>query len=228
MSAKQDRIYTRTASQLKQEFNFGESFAEVMGIATDAQKAAKEAQDAADNPSAKLTQDEIFNLLTNNGANQGIYRADDGEIYINASYLKSGTILADLIKGGVLSSQDESVQMDLASNKVVVQTNDDQNVGKIELAFNGLTGYGVNKTTGNIESTLRIMPGCVNSAESTTLSMISSGNGVGIAILPANGQELLLGGYGRKTILYGDYVEFLGKQLSWKDNGDGTYTLIGT
>ena len=64
MSVKQDRVYTRTAAQLKQEMNFGESFAEVMGIATDARKAAELAQDAAENPSAKLTQDEIFNLLT--------------------------------------------------------------------------------------------------------------------------------------------------------------------
>lgn len=92
MSAKQDRIYTRTASQLKQEFNFGESFAEVMGIATDARKAAKEAKETAGNPSANLTPEEVFNLLTNNGTNQGIYRGDDGEVYINATYIKSGVL----------------------------------------------------------------------------------------------------------------------------------------
>ena len=36
MSAKQDRTYTRTASDLERKYNFGKSFAEILGIATDA------------------------------------------------------------------------------------------------------------------------------------------------------------------------------------------------
>lgn len=43
-----------------------------------------------------LGQPEIFNKLTNNGKNKGIY-IQDGELYINASYIKSGQISADLI-----------------------------------------------------------------------------------------------------------------------------------
>ena len=48
-----------------------------------------------------LSQEQIFNILTNNGQVQGVY-LEQGKIYINASYIKSGTISADLIKGGTV------------------------------------------------------------------------------------------------------------------------------
>ena len=38
-----------------------------------------------------LTQQEIFNILTNNGVVQGIYM-QDGQLYINAEYIKTGII----------------------------------------------------------------------------------------------------------------------------------------
>lgn len=41
-----------------------------------------------------LNQQDIFNRLTNNGQTQGIY-LQNGKVYINASYMKSGTIDAD-------------------------------------------------------------------------------------------------------------------------------------
>lgn len=49
-----------------------------------------------------LTPDEVFNILTNNGEIQGLYKIGD-KIYFNAEYIKSGTIIADLIKGGILN-----------------------------------------------------------------------------------------------------------------------------
>jgi hypothetical protein len=39
-----------------------------------------------------LTHEDIFNLLTNNGAWQGIYRGSDGKLYINFSYGRGGTL----------------------------------------------------------------------------------------------------------------------------------------
>ena len=38
-----------------------------------------------------LTQEEVFNILTNNGASQGIYM-QDGNLYINGTYIKGGII----------------------------------------------------------------------------------------------------------------------------------------
>ena len=89
--SKQDRQGARTAAQLEQKYHFGESFAEAMGLAMDAQKTAAEAKKVLDET---LTQEEIFNILTNNGQSHGLYRGDDGELYINASYIAAGIISA--------------------------------------------------------------------------------------------------------------------------------------
>ncbi len=85
---KQDRQGVRTPSALEQKYAFGKSFAEVFGIATDAQKTAEEAKEAFEG----LDSTEIFNLLTDNGRIQGVYKGGDGNIYINATYIKTGCI----------------------------------------------------------------------------------------------------------------------------------------
>ena len=50
---------------------------------------------------SSLTQEIIFNKLTNNGEVQGLY-LESGKIYLNAEYIKSRTLSADKIKGGTL------------------------------------------------------------------------------------------------------------------------------
>lgn len=94
---------------------------------TAANNTQESAKDVADAAVKSMTQEEIFNKLTNNGAVQGLLIGPDGQIYINASYinsgvlnadlLKSGTLNADLIKAGVLQSEDgESFILDLINN----------------------------------------------------------------------------------------------------------------
>ncbi|HFL3558442.1 TPA: phage tail spike protein [Clostridioides difficile] len=63
-------------------------------IATDISTpiAEREAESAVE----AQTQRDIFNKLTNNGQTQGIY-LENGRIYINASYIQSGTIACDRI-----------------------------------------------------------------------------------------------------------------------------------
>lgn len=39
-----------------------------------------------------LTHEDIFNLLTNDGAWQGIYRGSDGKLYVNFTYARGGTL----------------------------------------------------------------------------------------------------------------------------------------
>lgn len=46
----------------------------------------------------------VFNALTNNGANQGLYMSG-GNLYLNASYIKSGLISASLIDTTNLAAQ---------------------------------------------------------------------------------------------------------------------------
>lgn len=50
-----------------------------------------------------LTQDAIFSKLTNNGEMQGIYLSG-GHVYLNASYMQTGSLSADLIKTGTLDA----------------------------------------------------------------------------------------------------------------------------
>ena len=47
------------------------------------------------------TPEDVFNRLTNNGQMQGLY-IENGNFYFNASYIKTGTLSADRIKGGTL------------------------------------------------------------------------------------------------------------------------------
>ena len=62
--------------------------------AIEQQDAKSMAQGLLDNYDDDMTQMKIFNLLTNNGAEQGIYMKDN-KVYINASYLAAG-IIADV------------------------------------------------------------------------------------------------------------------------------------
>lgn len=49
-----------------------------------------------------LTQQDIFNRLTDNGAAQGMYLVN-GQLYVNASYINAGYLSANRIQGGTLT-----------------------------------------------------------------------------------------------------------------------------
>lgn len=66
-----------------------------------------------------LSQEEIFNKLTNNGAAQGIFILD-GQLYFNASYLKSGEIDADLIKTGLIKSRNGEFALNLDTGQIKI------------------------------------------------------------------------------------------------------------
>lgn len=67
-----------------------------------------------------LTHEDIFNLLTNDGAWQGIYRGSDGKLYINFTYARGGA----LSLGGLNNANGELKMYD-ASNTLVGQWNKD-------------------------------------------------------------------------------------------------------
>ena len=70
---------------------------------SDWDKASKYTDDSAvGDLDDSLDQQGIFNRLTNNGQSQGIY-LQNNRIYINATYIQSGTLSANLIKGGILT-----------------------------------------------------------------------------------------------------------------------------
>ncbi len=94
--SKQDRQGVRTAADLERKYSFGRTFADVYGLVADAQKAIEEVNKEFES----LDSEGIFNRLTNYGEIQGIYREND-QIYINASYIKTGTISVGLIPNEV-------------------------------------------------------------------------------------------------------------------------------
>ena len=112
--SKQDRTRARTPTDIEQKYNFGQTFADVFGLITDAQKAAEAAQKAVDS----LDHEQIFNLLTDNGKIQGVYRGDDGDVYINATYIKSGKLAAEFIDADNLNVKAANITGTLTFNQL--------------------------------------------------------------------------------------------------------------
>ena len=67
---------------------------------------------AISNLDSSLDQEEVFNRLTGNKTQECI-RLVDGHLYINASWINSGTMTANLIKAGILKSQDSNENFSL-------------------------------------------------------------------------------------------------------------------
>ena len=62
------------------------------------------AQPAADAAVEAQTQEYVFNKLTANGTLQGLYMSN-GDLYVNASYIKTGVLSANLITAGSMSAE---------------------------------------------------------------------------------------------------------------------------
>lgn len=75
------------------------------------------ANNAASSAVNAQTQQSIFNKLTNNGQVQGI-TLSNGQLYINATYINSGTINASLITSGKIQSSNGQVYFDLTNNEL--------------------------------------------------------------------------------------------------------------
>lgn len=88
MSDKQDRVGARTPADLERKYKF-KSFSEVMGVADDARAKAENASQEVAKLDKSLNAEEVFNRLTNNGELQGLYRDEDGNLYVNATYIQS-------------------------------------------------------------------------------------------------------------------------------------------
>lgn len=241
--SKQDRQGARNISEFERRHNYGERFNEVMGVASEARRMAEEAQDDLDG----LTQEQIFNILTNDGNAQGLFRTEDGQVYINASY----------IAGGVLQSADGKVKIFLNGGAPVFNTGVSTNglqiradeIGADRLFEVGTYDYGdglghhfmargfstygseifrVEDRQGHTAGAMEITsPDGTSSirltAENTGSAMIQvfSYNNVPLTVMSVGGNAYL-------NLYAINPTQIHGKTVSWKDNGDGTYTLIGT
>lgn len=100
------------------------------------------ADSAASTAVQSQTQDDIFNKLTNNGENQGLY-LKDGILYINANYIGAGFISSEIIRAGKIRSTDFSAQTlemiypseDLYPSAEVYPSNGEEIIQGIEIDF---------------------------------------------------------------------------------------------
>jgi hypothetical protein len=256
--SKQDRQGARTVPDLERRYNFGKSFAEILGMATDARSAAEKASQAVETLDTSLSADEIFNRLTDNGKVQGIYRGEDGQVYINASYILSGELLADLIKGGTLSSKNGKIQIDLGDGESMPIFNTGISVNGITVRGDATDEESLFEVSVHLASTgqyfsdltLKSATGEKLLAISETFESddLSQSTGISIRLASIDGAyEAILGSYNSHAGLWlyqnGEIVGSViaseggvalnvskvnGKTVSWKSNGDGTYSLIGT
>ena len=228
MSAKQDAVYPRNAAALERQYNFGRSFAEVMGIAKGAQKTAETAQETATEAKKAyegLDQEQIFKLLTNNGEVQGIFRGEDNQVYINANYITAGVIDAAVVT--VVNLIAERLQSISGFSRLSVDSALLQfffgEMETIKIRNASVTG-GDDLTEGGAYPEIELI------MRDQDLTPIAYGK------MAAN--LLRLGGIQAEPVLnlrttdngrayLGINGNTVGKWLSWKNNGDGTYTLIG-
>lgn len=118
-----------------------------------------------------LTQEEVFNILTNNGASQGIY-LQDGKLYINGTYIKGGIISGQTIEGGSI----EITYQDDDGNPVIAFVANHNGVG---LGPNGqfLTYYSGDDFL-SLYGEMRIMSGGLTSYNGAQKAVQMVGNSI--------------------------------------------------
>ena len=74
------------------------------------------------------TVDDVFNELTNQGRAQGFFFGADGKLYVNANYIKTGTLDADLIAAGTITANKVNLKgLEIKNNNNVTTFQIDQN-----------------------------------------------------------------------------------------------------
>lgn len=219
MIQKQDRVSPRKPSDLEQKWDFKKKFgdanqaaADAMGAAKKAHEAAREADKHVGELDEKLDQREVFLRLTKGGKAQGMYMDEKGDIYISASYLTTG----------VLSSLDgKTFYLDL-----------DRGILKGKFTEFSISGKTVEDFVGD-QSQEDIFDKLTNKGEAQGIYFKDGQLYINASYLAAGILQSLDGATFyldlTNNILKGKFSELTiaGKTVSWMENEDGTFTLIG-
>lgn len=98
-----------------------------------ANQSASDANQAVSDLDSSLNQEGVFNRLTNNGQTQGIY-LQDGILYINASYIASGTV-----KGNLIDARNLIVKDSAGNTTFAVDANGNVSIRCTSFSLNGST-----------------------------------------------------------------------------------------
>ena len=139
--------------------------------------------------SGSLTQQNVFNALTNNGALQGIYMSG-GNLYINGAYIQSGAINAslittgslnaNLITTGTISSTSSHTKFDLSDGRITLNLSNDSwltDSGRLELDAFGITLFDSATGTNDIGALTNIKVVDAQSGTTTIKSKIITNYG---------------------------------------------------
>lgn len=94
-------------------------------------RALTDANQAVNDLDSSLDAEGVFNRLTDNGSIQGLYQYA-GNLYMNASFIKSGTLDANLIRAGVIQDVAGKNKWDLVSGDMVLSGNITMSGGRIQ------------------------------------------------------------------------------------------------
>lgn len=142
-----------------------------------------------------LTQEDVFNRLTNNGQTQGIVLSN-GELYINATYINTGTMSADRVRTGYLYSDN----YDFTTGNQFLNTGTSINMNNGDIFTYGASIFGSVDQDGNAAYFRRIRIKPNNSSdseehyvivESTTLRQFSRLTAEHLLITSDNGRTLI-------------------------------------
>lgn len=163
--------------------------------------------------SGQMTQQNVFNALTNNGQLQGIYMSN-GNLYINGTYIQAGQINANLITTGSIVSSNGNTYFDLATGEIGSELS---NGRKMTLNTFGLSFYAGNTRTVSINSTsgtYSYTTITISNNVAVTVNNTYTSNGIiyvgntGIAdnALIVNGTNAIAYYTGNKKYINSDYV----------------------
>lgn len=131
-------------------------------------------------------QTEIFNRLTNGGANEGVYLSN-GHLYVNASMIQSGSLSGDRIQGGILTlggSGNGSLEVFRLSNKCArlsgygfwMGSNLPNSSSATETDYNNASTFRVNTLNGSVHGKdFNVITGSYKSRTGGTVAMNSNG-----------------------------------------------------
>lgn len=136
-----------------------------------------------------------------------------------------GTFNADFIKAGSIESYDGALKINLSDGDFSFLASQGESPEKYAFdPFWGFVGYGYDNVTGELVRSLRITPGRRTQVGVRSSTMVSTFDDMPISIM---GGSTSLGSSVTQTDIEGSPLRILYKSVSWKANGDGTYTLIG-
>lgn len=218
--SKQDRQGVRRPADVERKWNFKQRF-------NNAMEAAAEAKEEVDKLDEAMDQTEIFNRLTNYGKAQGLFMDEEGNVFINASFLTTGilksldgtTFYLDLVKG-ILRGQFEEFSI---SGKTVQEIATESS-GKAQTNAQNYAD--------------KAAQDAVNSQTQTDVFNKLTNNGKSEGIYYKNGQLYINASYLAAGILKSlngttfyldltnNVLKILGKTVSWEEK-DGKYYLVG-